>query len=89
LVEVRVAQAEKRDSGSVPGSTIEVRLCNGRSLLVGPGFDASQVRALLAVVEENLDSAIEVFQHALTLDRHYALGLPSVVSRRLPGLRSR
>jgi hypothetical protein len=51
FVEVRVARAEGRDSGSVPGSTIEVRLRNGRSLLVGPGFDASQVRALLAVVE--------------------------------------
>jgi|SRR5215469_3970566 len=44
-------EAEGRDSGSVPGSTIEVRLRNGRSLLVGPGSDASQVRAFLAVVE--------------------------------------
>jgi transposase-like protein len=30
---------------------VEVRLKNGRSLLVGRGFDAEQVRALLAVVE--------------------------------------
>ena len=32
-------------------SAIEVRLQNGRSLLVGPGFDAQHLRALLAVVE--------------------------------------
>lgn len=32
-------------------SRIEVRLQNGRSLLVGRGFDAEHVRALLAVVE--------------------------------------
>jgi len=30
---------------------IEVRLSKGRSLLVGPGFDASHLRALLAVLE--------------------------------------
>jgi hypothetical protein len=30
---------------------VEVRLGNGRSLLVGPGFDAEHVRALLAVME--------------------------------------
>ena len=32
-------------------SRVEIRLQNGRSLLVGRGFDAEQVRALLAVVE--------------------------------------
>ena len=32
-------------------SGIEVRLQNGRSLVVGRGFDAEHVRALLAVVE--------------------------------------
>jgi hypothetical protein len=30
---------------------IEVRLQNGRSLVVGRGFDAEHVRALLAIVE--------------------------------------
>jgi hypothetical protein len=30
---------------------VEVRLQNGRSLVVGRGFDAEHVRALLAVVE--------------------------------------
>jgi hypothetical protein len=30
---------------------VEIRLQNGRSLMVGPGFDAEHVRALLAVVE--------------------------------------
>jgi hypothetical protein len=33
------------------GLTIEVRLKNERRLLVGPGFDAQHLRALLAVVE--------------------------------------
>ena len=32
-------------------SSIEIRLRNGRSLMVRPGFDAEHVRALLAVVE--------------------------------------
>ena len=32
-------------------SRVEIRLQNGRSLLVGPGFDAQHLQALLAVVE--------------------------------------
>jgi hypothetical protein len=32
-------------------SRVEIRLQNGRSLVVGRGFDAEHVRALLAVVE--------------------------------------
>lgn len=32
-------------------SRVEIRLQNGRSLLVGRGFDVEQVRALLALVE--------------------------------------
>jgi hypothetical protein len=32
-------------------SRVEIRLQNGRSLVVGRGFDVEQVRALLAVVE--------------------------------------
>lgn len=48
FVEVRLAEA----SSSAPDdSRIEVRLANGRSLVVGRGCDAEQVRALLAVVE--------------------------------------
>jgi hypothetical protein len=35
----------------VGDSRIEVRLQNGRSLIVGRGFDAEHVRGLLAVVE--------------------------------------
>jgi hypothetical protein len=36
----------------LPGdSRIEVRLQNGRSLMVGRGFDPEHVRGLLAVVE--------------------------------------
>jgi len=37
---------------SVPGdSGVEIRLQNGRSLVVGRGFDANHLRALLAVAE--------------------------------------
>ena len=48
FLEVHVADRAPRvrnDSG------IEIRLANGRSLVVGRGFDAEHVRALLAVVE--------------------------------------
>jgi transposase-like protein len=53
FVEVRVAKPHlsQRDSCSAQGSTIEVRLRNGRSLVVAPSFEASHLRALLAVVE--------------------------------------
>jgi len=34
------------------GATIEVRLGNGRSLIVGPEFDGNHLRAVLAVLEE-------------------------------------
>ena len=48
FVEVQLAEATVR----APGDTrIEVRLQNGRSLVVGRGFDPEQVRALLAVLE--------------------------------------
>jgi len=53
FVEVQVAkpQLSQRPSRAALGSTIEVRLRNGRSLMVGPEFDARHLRALLAVVE--------------------------------------
>jgi len=37
--------------GAPAGDAVEIRLQNGRSLMVRPGFDAEHVRALLAVVE--------------------------------------
>lgn len=54
FVEVQLAQpgaeprAQARGSGS---TTIEVRLKNGRSLMVAARFDVRHLRALLAVVE--------------------------------------
>jgi hypothetical protein len=48
FVEVQVAESPANLPG---GSWIEVRLQNGRSLMVRPGFDAEHVRALLVVVE--------------------------------------
>ena len=53
FIEVQVAKPDlrQRPSRSVLGSTIEVRLKNGRSLIVAPEFDARHLRALLAVVE--------------------------------------
>ena len=48
FVEVQVVESPS----NVPGdSRIEVRLQNGRSLMVGRGFDPEQVRALLIAVE--------------------------------------
>ena len=48
FVEVQLAEP----AVSAPGdSRIEVRLQNGRSLVVGRGFDPEHVRALLALVE--------------------------------------
>ena len=48
FVEVQVAESP----ASLPGdSRIEVRLQNGRSLMVGRGFDPEHVRMLLTVVE--------------------------------------
>ena len=41
----------QRHSGAALGSTIEVRLRNGRSLMVAPEFNAGHLRALLAVLE--------------------------------------
>src|SRR5208282_3863966 len=37
--------------GAPSGDAVEIRLQNGRSLMVRPGFDVEHVRALLAVVE--------------------------------------
>ena len=48
FLEVRVTERGR----STPGDAgVEVRLNNGRSLMVKPGFDAEHLRALLAVVE--------------------------------------
>jgi transposase-like protein len=53
FVELQVARpyAKEKSSRSMPAATIEVRLSNGRSLMVAPEFDASHLRSLLAVVE--------------------------------------
>ena len=52
FVEVKVIRAEERaQCSAISGKPIEVRLNNGRSLMVEPGFDASHLRALLAVLD--------------------------------------
>ena len=53
FVELQVAKSypKPKHSRSMAGATIEVRLSKGRSLMVAPEFDASHLRALLAVVE--------------------------------------
>ena len=52
FVEVKVKDSNEQKK-PVPKHypAIEVRLSTGRSLLVEPGFDASHLRALLAVLE--------------------------------------
>jgi hypothetical protein len=47
FVSVELKSAE----GPMCSSAIEIRLRRGRSLVVEPGFDASHLRALLAVLE--------------------------------------
>jgi len=44
-------QVTERTPSTVGDAGVEILLRNGRSLLVGRGFDAEHVRALLAVVE--------------------------------------
>jgi hypothetical protein len=53
FVELQVAKPylSQRPFGGGLGSAIEVRLRNGRSLMVAREFDARHLRALLAVVE--------------------------------------
>jgi hypothetical protein len=53
FIELQVAKRcrQQKQLRSMPATTIEVRLSNGRSLMVAPEFDASHLRALLAVVE--------------------------------------
>jgi hypothetical protein len=52
FVEVRVKEpVERPHLTSGPGRAIEIRLSNGRSLLVEPGFDTLHLRALLAALE--------------------------------------
>jgi hypothetical protein len=52
-VQVVAAEAEASTStGAVTGAAIEVRLRGGRSLLVGPGFEADHLRRLLLVLEQ-------------------------------------
>jgi hypothetical protein len=48
FLEVQLTEAAPKAAAD---SRVEIRLQNGRSLLVGRGFDAEHVRALLAVVE--------------------------------------
>lgn len=44
-------QVRERVPSASSDSNVEIRLQNGRSLMVRPGFDAEHVRTLLAVVE--------------------------------------
>jgi hypothetical protein len=44
-------QVKEHGPSTRDDSSVEIRLRNGRSLMVKPGFDAEHVRALLAVVE--------------------------------------
>ena len=50
FVEVQVAEPRVQ-AWALGSTTIEVRLKNGRSLMVAASFDARHLRALLAVVE--------------------------------------
>jgi transposase len=52
FVEVKVKATEENRCVALPSDkAIEVRLKQGRSLMVGPGFDAQHLRSLLRVLE--------------------------------------
>ena len=51
FVRLKVGPAVETETVSTARSGIEVRLSGGRSFVVEPGFDASHLRALLAVLE--------------------------------------
>jgi hypothetical protein len=52
FVEVQIAvPSERVQPSGARSSAIEVRLREGRSLVVEPGFEASHLRALLTVLE--------------------------------------
>jgi hypothetical protein len=57
FVEVQVAESP---ANLADDSRIEVRLQNGRSLMVGREFDPEHVRGLLAVVRQQGDRAAEL-----------------------------
>jgi hypothetical protein len=44
-------QVRERTPSTAGDAGVEIRLQNGRSLLVRPGFNAEHVRALLAIAE--------------------------------------
>ena len=50
-VEIAPVAETKRPAPVMHDGAIEVRLTRGLSLVVGPGFDAAHLRALLAVLE--------------------------------------
>jgi len=55
FVEVKVKEpSEHRKPAPERSAAIAIRLNKGRSLFVEPGFDASHLRALLAVLETEL-----------------------------------
>ena len=51
FVRLMVSPAVEAEASVTARSGIEVRLAGGRSLVVEPGFDASHLSALLAVLE--------------------------------------
>lgn len=51
FVQLKVAPTVQAETVAIARSAIEVRLAGGRSVVVEPGFDASHLRALLAVLE--------------------------------------
>ena len=51
FVEVGLTKEKREEAPACLGTTIEVRLRNGRSVVVAPEFSANHLRAVLAVVE--------------------------------------
>ena len=68
FVEVKLENSgEQRKPGPEHHPAIEIRLSRGRSLLVEHGFDASHLRALLAVPETEQRSVCRACMHWIIL----------------------
>ena len=76
FVRLRVAPAVETETVSTARGGIEARLAGGRSFVVEPGFDASHLRALLAVLERVGHPSVRQFAHTgwLADDPHLAGG---------------
>jgi len=67
FLKVELSPDESTRPEPVRNKAIEIRLINGRSLMIEPGFEASHLRALLAVLESDARSNCRVCKPSIGL----------------------